>query len=73
MYSIDLNDIWGTTNSITERIKYAPSLFIYKDGEVIAYLDPSNDDDTVYYKEYDKLSAWVNKAIDINLFESKEK
>ena len=72
MYSIDLNDIWGSTNSITDRIKYAPSLFIYKDGEVIAYLDPSSDDDTVYYKEYDKLSTWINEAIDLKLFESKD-
>lgn len=69
MYSIDLNSIWETTNSITARIKYAPSLFIYKEGEVIAYLNPSSDEDKVYYKNYDELSSWISEAIDINQFE----
>lgn len=69
MYSIDLNDIWGTENSIVERIKYAPSMFIYKDGEVIAYLDSSSDDDYDYYKSVEKLDEWFDINIDINEFE----
>ncbi len=69
MYSIDLNDIWGTNNSITDRIKYAPSLFIYRDGEVIDYLNPSSDEDKDYYKNINQLTLWVNSKIDISLFE----
>lgn len=69
MYSIDLNDIWGNDNSITTRIKYAPSMFIYKDGVVINYLDSSKDDDYEYYKSVEKLSEWFDKNIDISLFE----
>ena len=69
MYSIDLNDIWGTTNSITDRIKYAPSMFIYKDGQVINYLDSSKDEDYDYYKSVEKLSEWIDASIDVNLFE----
>lgn len=69
MYSIDLNDIWGSDNAITERIKYAPSMFIYKEGEVIAYLDSSNDEDYDYYKSVEKLTEWFNSHIDIDLFE----
>ena len=66
MYSIDLNDIWGTSNSITDRIKYAPSLFLYRNGEVIAYLDSSKDSDYEYYKSVSKLDEWINTHIDTN-------
>jgi len=69
MYSIDLNDIWGSDNSITNTIKYAPSMFIYKDGKVIKYLDSNSDEDYEYYKSVDKLSEWFDANIDISLFE----
>ena len=69
IYSIDLNDIWGNDNSVTERIKYAPSLFIYKDGEVIDFLESSNNEDYPMYQSVDKLSEWIASKIDINLFE----
>ena len=69
MYSIDLNDIWESNNSVTERIKYAPSMFIYRNGKVISYLQSSNSNDYDYYKSVDKLSEWFKKNIDINLFE----
>ena len=72
MYSLDLNDVWKTSNSVTDRIKYAPSMFIYKDGKVIEYLESSNDDDYLYYKDTVKLSEWFDKNIDINLFERKD-
>lgn len=69
MYSLDLNDVWGSDNSVTDRIKYAPSMFIYKDGEVIAYLNSSNDEDKQYYKSSDKLSDWFDTHINIELFD----
>jgi len=68
MYSIDLNSVWEVKNSITDRIKYAPSMFIYKDGQVIDYLDSSSDEDYDYYKSVDKLSEWFDSNIDVSLF-----
>lgn len=68
MYAVDLHKIWESDNSVTQRIKYAPSLFIYKDGEVIAYLNPSSDDDYNYYKDYAELSKWIATNIDISDF-----
>ena len=68
MYAVDLHSIWGTNNSVTERIKFAPSLFIYKDGEAIAYLNPSSDDDYSYYKDYDELTKWVASFISTSEF-----
>lgn len=72
MYSVDLNDIWGSDNSVTTRIKYAPSMFIYKDGEVINYLESANAEDYIYYKSVEKLSEWFNTSINISLFEKAE-
>lgn len=68
MYAIDLHSIWETSNSVTERIKFAPSLFIYKDGEVLAYLNPSSDDDYNYYKDYDELTKWIASFISTSEF-----
>ena len=72
MYSVDLNDIWGSENSVTSAIKYAPSMFIYRDGKVIKYLESSNVQDYEYYKSVYKLSEWFNENIDIDLFEKAE-
>ena len=66
VYSIELHGIFDDKNSVTDRISYAPSLFIYKDGQVIAYLDSSNADDYEYYKSLDKLTEWVNYYIEIS-------
>ena len=72
MYSVDLNDIWGNNNSVTERIKYAPSMFIYKGGEVIEFLESSNSEDYEYYKNEEKLEEWFKENIDISLFDKYE-
>lgn len=69
MYSVNGNDIWGNTNSVTAIIEYAPSMLIYKDGKVIAYIESTNNDDTIYFKNVDKLSEWFKSKIDLDLFE----
>lgn len=68
MYCINLHDIYKNTNSITSRIAYAPSIFIYKDGEVVDYLDSASKDDYDYYKSVEKLSEWFDTNININDF-----
>lgn len=70
IYSIELDSIFKSHNSVTDRIKYAPSMFIYKDGEVIDYLDSSNSDDNDVYHKVDKLNEWFNSNIDIKEFKS---
>lgn len=69
MYSVNGNDIWGNTNSVTAIIEYAPSMLIYKDGKVIAYIESTNNEDTIYFKNVDKLSEWFKSKIDLDLFE----
>lgn len=48
---------------IGEKIKYAPSFVIFKEGKIVAYLDAESDDDLPYYKTTDKLHEWLTKYI----------
>ncbi len=61
VFRININDIEGT--KIEEKIKYTPSLVIYKKGNVYKYLDANSDKDTEYYKSTDSLMKWLDKYI----------
>ena len=73
MYALILSDFSRTTNSISSRVSYTPSMFIYKDGEVIAYLDPGSNDDLVYYQTLEDLTTWFGRYIDIKILRSETK
>lgn len=64
VFRININDIEGT--KIEEKIKYTPSLVIYKKGNVYKYLDANSDDDTEYYKSTDSLKKWLDKYITLS-------
>ena len=70
MYAVELSVLAKTRNSVSDRVTYTPSMFIYKDGEVVAYLDPGSNDDLPYYETLDGLTEWFNKYIDIKQLES---
>ena len=48
---------------LSNKIKYTPSLVIYRDGKVYEYLDANSDEDTDYYKSSANLKAWLNQYI----------
>ena len=73
MYALVLSDFAKSTNSISSRVSYTPSMFIYKDGEVLAYLDPGSNDDLVYYETLEGLTTWFNRYIDIDILKSETK
>lgn len=73
MYALILSDFSKTDNSISSRVTYTPSVFIYKDGEVVAYLDPGSNDDLVYYQSLEGLTTWFNRYIDIEILKSETK
>ena len=64
VFRININDIEGT--KIEEKIKYTPSLVIYKKGALYKYLDANSDDDTEYYKSTDSLKKWLDKYITLS-------
>lgn len=44
-------------------IKYYPSISIYKEGKVVAYLDANEDEDTKYYKSVNEFKTWLEQYI----------
>ncbi len=70
MHSISLTKLWDRDNSVKERTQYTPSMFIYKDGEVVAFLDPQSDDDLPYYKSTEALSEWFSRYLDVNIIKT---
>ncbi|MBO7699058.1 MAG: hypothetical protein J6S38_08520 [Erysipelotrichaceae bacterium] len=73
MYALVLSNFAKSSNSISDRVSYSPSMFIYKDGEVVAYLDPGSNDDLVYYETLEGLTTWFSKYIDIEILRSETK
>ena len=45
------------------KVKYAPSILIIKEGEVIAYLDANSDEDLSRYQELSSFEKWLNNYI----------
>lgn len=45
--------------ALAETIKYLPSAAIYRDGELIKYLDAEKDEDMPYYKTVEGFGEWV--------------
>ena len=41
------NQLHNSNNSVSSRVSFSPAVFIYIDGEVVAYLNPESDDDLI--------------------------
>ena len=50
---------------LEEQIKYYPSFVIYRNGELIDFLDASSDEDTNYYKSIDGFKEWLETYVTI--------
>lgn len=61
IYSIEFDDFKNTY--LYKKIKYAPSVIIVRDGEVVDYLDAEDDKDLDKYQNVDEFSKWINKYI----------
>ena len=64
-YQISLSEIKDTENVITEAVKYTPSVVIFKDGELTAFLDSSKDEDFEPFTKAEALSKWMAKYVDM--------
>lgn len=63
MYGVSLDDIWKQTNAINERIKVSPALFLFKDGEVLEYLDYNKIQEL---KSADDIKNWFEAYVDLS-------
>ncbi|MCR4633304.1 MAG: hypothetical protein K5648_04190 [Erysipelotrichaceae bacterium] len=70
IYAVDLSAIFKESNSVSDRVSFSPSFFIYIDGEVAAYLDPGSDEDLPYYQTLEGLSSFVSKYLDVEIIKS---
>ena len=63
MYSLSFSLIKNT--NLKDIIKYSPSLIIYKDGEILDYLDANSKEDYDYYSSYEGLTKWIESFVKI--------
>ena len=56
---------YAKETEIGEKIKYAPSFVVFKEGKVYGYLDAESDKDKAYYESVDKFKEWITKFINI--------
>lgn len=62
-YSIEITETKDT--SISEKVRYSPSVVIYNKGKMVAYLDAISDDDLKYYESVDGFNTWFTKYVNI--------
>ena len=48
-----------------KTVKYAPSVIIVKDKEVITYLDANSDNDTNKYQDVEEFTNWIKQYVEI--------
>jgi len=61
LYAIGYDKLVDT--NIVDTIKYAPSVVIFKEGEIVAYLDANSDEDYDRYQKEDAFEKWLSKYI----------
>lgn len=62
-YKISFDDMKET--EMHETIQYYPSFAIYKDGELIDYLDAESDEDLPRYKDAEEFAKWFGSYIQL--------
>lgn len=48
---------------LKKKVKYYPSVVIYKDGKIVAYLEANRNDDIKYYESKDGFREWLSKYV----------
>ena len=60
-YKISFDEMKKT--SMHDDVKYYPSFAIYKEGELIDFLDAESDEDLNRYKDKEEFEKWFNSYI----------
>lgn len=56
---------YAKETEIGEKIKYAPSFVVFKEGKVYGYLDAESDKDKAFYESAAEFKNWITKYINI--------
>ena len=62
-FNIDLSKQETLPNAISENIAYAPSVAVFIEGDLIAFLDPTSDEDTAYYLSLEGFESWIAQYV----------
>lgn len=60
-YKLLFSDVKDT--SIAEYVKYCPSVVIYHNGQIVAYLDADSAKDAAYYESAENFKKWFTKYV----------
>ena len=63
IYKMSFTDMKKT--SLKDIVKFYPSFIIFKDGEVVDFLDADSDEDTKKYKELDAFKEWFESYVEV--------
>lgn len=58
-----INSEVAKQTKIHDKVIYSPSAVLVKDGEIVAYLDATSNDDLDYYKSKENFQSWLEKYI----------
>ena len=63
VYKMSFTDMKKT--ELKNTIRFYPSFIIFKDGEVVDFLDADSDEDTNKYKEFDAFKEWFESYVEV--------
>ena len=62
-YSVQIK--YAKETVIGEKIKYAPSFVVFKEGKLVGYLDAESDKDKDSYESVDNFKKWLTQYINL--------
>ena len=63
IYKMSFTDMKKT--DLKNTVRFYPSFIIFKDGEVVDFLDADSDEDTKKYKEVDAFKEWFESYVEV--------
>lgn len=63
IYKMSFSDLKKT--SLKDTVRFYPSFIIFKDGEVVDFLDADSDEDTNKYKILKAFKEWLENYVEI--------
>lgn len=63
IYKMSFSDMKKT--SLKDTVRFYPSFIIFKDGEVVDFLDADSDEDTNRYKILKAFKEWIESYIEV--------
>lgn len=60
-YKVSFSNVKNT--DMAEYVKYCPSVVVYHNGQIVAYLDANSNKDAVYFESVENFKNWLTKYV----------